>query len=745
MVQMASKQQKRDITSFFKPYSPSIPSKRPSPSLEDDEVQYIMTKPKQTDLRTPSSATRFKDATSPPSRSPIGLGSGGSVKIPIRTPKTRPCQEPVTSFSSRLFASYKDSPIQKQRDDVKSLQSPPQPLSFADLPSSTQSIVKEGKVVAVRGSDEEDSDSLSSLDDILGRRKSETATSSSSPPELDADEREAERMRTIFRFTNGRSQPLVGKDKLRELNSKEREAKVDIGSLMVDHFDDQEIEGNISKAKQGYERVGKEEENFGGEGDVDRNLLASVVAGPLEAQDDISRLLNAVERTEALNFERSWSFFGSGGLESPSAKPIQIEKLSGWWRESLEDNELRNRTFLSGFVGEAWSSGRFPDELIQWILDSIVREPQNELRRSYVYAFKHLKPECVATYFRPSTVERLFLQIGASQQSVSCADLIEPTTHVPRTSEQPDYRYLLSVIEMLMAVAPHLEISTHEKLLAILGRLALDARIMGDGRVSVAVEDGVSELIELSAMKDNHATAKSFVADFGTHLTDPTLQAQLLKHIPCTSSLAAYIRIQLAHRFLLGTDSDSKADVDSLSVNITKLTRYLDSGPFDITIKSPSKRPDYTNMIARTYLLDVAIAGGGRPTSFDSRAEEVSFNRKVDKLADRTKAIFASIADTGASHMRRTEAKEALQALYYRLLYAVRTEPRPKKNVFGGRDGEEYRAEERSQGFMTKFLARKKDKGSSQGPGRELISDKSSQASKSESEELIRRQLQLDV
>jgi hypothetical protein len=787
---MASRPQNRDIASFFKPSTRSIPAKRPSPSLEDDEVQYIATKSKQTNLRTPQpasffkpsahsisakrppvsfeddevqyiatkskqtnlrtpqSAARFKNVMSSPYWSRIGPGSGGSVKIPIRSPRPKPSQEPVTSFSSRLSAHYKDSPAQKRKEDVKLPQSSLQPFSFADLPSSTQSVVKDGKVVVVRGSDDEDSESLSSLDEILGRRKSETVTSSSSPPELDEDEREAERMRTMFRFTCGRSQPLVGRDKLRELSSKERDHKVDLGALMGDHFDDQEIEGNIAKAKQGYETARQEEERLKVQGDVDRNLLAAVVAGAPGEHDDMSRLMNAVERTEALNIDRSWSFFGPGGLQSPSEEPIKIAtdaKLTDWWREALEDDDSRNRTFLSGFMGEVWSYGCVPEEIIQWTFDSIVQEPQKELRRSYVQAFKHVKPEWVHTHACPSTIERIFLRIGASQQSVSCEDLIEPVELSSKTHDSPEYRYLLSMIEMLMAMAPHLEVSAREKLLAILARLTLDAHVMGDARVSVAVEDGLSELMELSTQKDDLAVARSFVADFGTRLTDPTLQAQLLSHVLCTSSLASHIRIQLAHRFLLGTNSGSEADLASWSIDITTLTHYLDSGPFNTTVRSPSKRPDYTNMTALTYLLDIAIADGGRPTSFDSRAEEVVFNRKVDKLADRIKAIFASIADTGASHMRRTEAKEALQALHYRLLYAVRTEPRPKKNVFGGRDGEEYRAEERSKGFMTKFLARKKDKKFSQGAGQELVPNDSSQASRSESEEQIRRQLQLDV
>ena len=713
---MASQTQRRDIASFFKPSAQTIPAKRPPPSLEDDQVVYIATKPKPTNLRTPQSGPRFKNVTSP-YWSPIRSGSGGSVKIPIRSPRPKALQEPVASFSSRLSAEYKSLPAQRRIKDVKSPGSSQQPLSFANLPSSTQSVFEDGKVVAVRGSDDDDSDSLSSLDDILGQRKSETATSSSSPIELDADEYEAERIRTIFRFTSGRSQPLVGRDKLRELHSKEKDHKVDIGSLMVDHIDDQEVEGNVAKAMQGYEASKQEEERSRVQGDIDQNLLAAVVAGAPAESDGMSRLMSAVERTEALNIDRSWSFFGPGSLQPPAVKPIQIVPDVQWsnrWQESLQDDECRNRTFLSGYMGEAWSNGQLPNEFIQWTFESIVQEPKDELRRSYVQAFRHVKSEWVRSQVDPATIGRMFLSIGASQKSVSCDDLIEPAAYISRSHEAPDYRHLLSVVEMFMVMAPYLETSAHQKLLAIMARLSLDAHVMADARVSVAVEDGLAELIELSTQKNNPAIAQTLITDLGTCLIDPTLQAQLLKHILSTSPLTACIRIQLAHRFLLGTNWGFEVDVASPSIDITALTRYLDSGPFDTTFRSPSRRPDYANMTAQTYILDIAIADGGRPASFASRTDEVAFNRKVDKLADRVKAIFASIADTGASHMRRTEAKEALQALHYRLLYAVRTEPRPKKNVFGGRDGDEYRAEEKSKGFMSKFLTRKKDKQSLQ-------------------------------
>ncbi len=84
--------------------------------------------------------------------------------------------------------------------------------------------------------------------------------------------------------------------------------------------------------------------------------------------------------------------------------------------------------------------------------------------------------------------------------------------------------------------------------------------------------------------------------------------------------------------------------------------------------------------------------------------------------------------------MRRTEAKDALQALHYRLLYQVRTKPRRKRHVFdrermfsvdsdekergagsgmlgkgGIRDTLESEQMTRGGDFMNKFLKKRSD------------------------------------
>lgn len=58
------------------------------------------------------------------------------------------------------------------------------------------------------------------------------------------------------------------------------------------------------------------------------------------------------------------------------------------------------------------------------------------------------------------------------------------------------------------------------------------------------------------------------------------------------------------------------------------------------------------------------------------------FNDDVEVLVAQIRAIEERIIDSGASHMRRTVAKEAARRLAYRLEYAVRTREKVKRDVF---------------------------------------------------------------
>lgn len=92
---------------------------------------------------------------------------------------------------------------------------------------------------------------------------------------------------------------------------------------------------------------------------------------------------------------------------------------------------------------------------------------------------------------------------------------------------------------------------------------------------------------------------------------------------------------------------------------------------------------DYSELSTTTELLNVVLDSGWSGVEF-ARGREArrAFNAEVDTLADRIKKIFTAIEDSGASHLKRTLTKGALEALHYRVVYSVRTKPPPKRTLF---------------------------------------------------------------
>ena len=141
--------------------------------------------------------------------------------------------------------------------------------------------------------------------------------------------------------------------------------------------------------------------------------------------------------------------------------------------------------------------------------------------------------------------------------------------------------------------------------------------------------------------------------------------------------------------------------------DLKRITLQLHGDRFDVNRHKTSRGStfDFWALIALTSVLDTAIDSVTGRDGFPDRKAEAQFNQDVDVLADRIKAIFTSIQDSGASHLKRTEAKEGLQALHYRLIYGVRTKPRPKKSWFGSSEAGEWDGLKKSEAVMDRFLS----------------------------------------
>lgn len=175
------------------------------------------------------------------------------------------------------------------------------------------------------------------------------------------------------------------------------------------------------------------------------------------------------------------------------------------------------------------------------------------------------------------------------------------------------------------------------------------------------------------------------------------LQNHLLKQIMPASPRVALFRTRLALAFLYQDPSPLDRPQEHL-IDLRRIKWQLYGARFDVYQGHVDPEPegqdgsktnnaplDYFSFAALTSILDMAIDAGTTldPASLASnkKAEE-KFNRNVDHLADVVKGLFTSIKDSGASHLKRIEAKESLQTLHFRLLYGVRTKERPKKSLF---------------------------------------------------------------
>lgn len=712
-----SEPQKRDIASFFRPYARTIPRKRPSPDPDGDTIVVNIAAPIQpkTPGKTPNRrhATPFRNVPSPerPRFSPLQTPkSGRSVSIPIRSPI--PLRTGTPASSRRPLFERVNNPTQQ-------LPSTDHSFSFSDLKSSEQRIVQDGVLVGVRDSDD-DTDSLESLRDIFDRRKAEDVTSNSSPPDVDGDKQESERLRLLSMYQKPKAAPIVHKDKLRKLLKSDRNTQSMFDNTLQELFEDQELEASIARHREEYE-ISTRELDATGQAEISKRILTGIARENDDAGDNVSRLLNAVERTDALSTEKSFSFFGPSGMNDWSEEPIfrreypRSSAEKSLWRPN--DEKAQQRCFLSGLMTEKSASGDVSDKAMKWIFDSVTEEPNNELRHAYVQCIRAGSSMWTRNNLTAIDVHTAFQSLGADPDVIREGTTLRSKFQPVREPPQRNAKYLLAALDLLTSICQDMDFTALSKLCSITARLSLDSRSMSNTSICHAVEELLEKLCGLPDHESRQHVHERMLSDLGRNLREPVLQAKLLSHLLPSSPATSQIRSELAMTFLLDLEIGSSSSAASHSASnspLKALARHVTSSRNFSTTRHKGDDPtDYTALKARLSILDAAIADGYPPVMFSSPAEEKEFNDTVDVLCNRLHSLFVSIADSGASHMRRTECKDALQALEFRVLFTVRTKPRKKKHVFDlesgkMRDSEAVNEAKRGSDFMKQFLQKNK-------------------------------------
>ena len=551
--------------------------------------------------------------------------------------------------------------------------------------SSSQRVVRKGEVMIRNSDDESDSDasSLEDLDEILNRNRGPPVISASELPylSLEIPAQEANNRKRSKRRLGGAPSPLpvrpASKFSLQVLGQQSK----DFGTSKENVARTQDLL-NVQQQKQ-------ERRNF-----PDSDLVDQVMQDHRDV-DDIGRLKTAIQRTESMHGDQTWSFFHAGAGEKPS-DPTSFP--------SIEDDDLcsllcisstRQQTILSGFIEHYARKGPPPEELLLWLLDSSFSEPRNSLRQAYIDTFRD-SSELMTNVLTVDWLDATFGKMGASTAALEVDQTVRPSATSLGDLHSKTWRELFTMMDFLGTFAHLLSGESRVHAITLLCRLLLDERIINNASLISNIDHALTNLLgwppdEVSESQSCEIQLISMRLYHSAKV--PSLRVQLLRSLPILSPDWISLRHRLALAFLFNCPSYLPKS-SSIPFSLDAVSAHLSTSAFNITNDT-----DYATLSSSITILDIAIDSANRPPNLKSFSEK-AFNDSIDALAAKIKSMFMQIIDSGAANMRRTEAKEVLEGLHSRLVYAVRTKPPPKKMIFGDEEGA-YREERKTmQAFL---------------------------------------------
>ena len=369
---------------------------------------------------------------------------------------------------------------------------------------SRQRVVKNGDVVIRNSDDEFDSDSsLEDLTDLLlpGGQASQVQSSYSDsvlPKSPWIHDSEDGRRKS----TRRRIRPDKVAAPLRStLPLPIKKYKFDLDSLARHRIQEEASIEDIARANAMLGSCGQQQAS------ASKNDGSTPTRSPFDAtfidtamtrygdEDGIDRLKAAIQRTEALDHGKSWSFFdepAKGSLSEQSDFPIMENDHFG---RVFGKTSSRQQAFLSGYVGELATKGKLPEEILIWIMDAICLESRDDLRYSYMTtltdASKHL-----ASILSPERIIMLFRQIGATAAAVSIEESVIPNAALSPGIEAVSRPNLSSILGLFQHTASDLSAESRRHLICTLCRLSLDHSVANSCHIISAIEDAFASLIE---------------------------------------------------------------------------------------------------------------------------------------------------------------------------------------------------------------------------------------------------------
>jgi hypothetical protein len=454
-------------------------------------------------------------------------------------------------------------------------------------------------------------------------------------------------------------------------------------------------EAKIAQAEaemQEAERLEKQRKQAFSTTDETKSMMAKEFAQDSEEEE---RMVIAMERTEVLRGAETFHFF-CGEADDRIELDFPAAELSTCGLSFIQDDSAWQHACTSGFVATVASQKGLPQQVISWIHSRIFHEPSEELCEAYVATLGAL---VTGGHDLPD----LHFSLSETHPGQTVRDAANDTTIDGDTSLPSSLKYALTTMAVL---ASHISPVNQACALAELILLNNDENVLSDIEMQLHIERAMYSILESRASAADREIVFRETTRQILHASSISrhLLSRAIASLPATALPLHQLRRKLALHILLDGPIDEDIDVTSQSIGVRLLLRLKKHASFHI-----SESTDYTALHSLIDLLDIAIDVGfsdfaflsqesqtqhkaapkslfGHATTTSSPAE-IAFNTQIDDIVAHLRFMGSKIRDAGTSHLKRTEAKSALERLIVRLEASVRTKPRARKGVFDGPGG----------------------------------------------------------
>ncbi|KAI5795508.1 hypothetical protein EDC01DRAFT_614812 [Geopyxis carbonaria] len=421
-----------------------------------------------------------------------------------------------------------------------------------------------------------------------------------------------------------------------KLKSKPNTCVFSLDKLLAEKHKSFEIEANCQKAQKLYHQVNNvtsQPYNIDLSGD-----RAQEVAEEFLGSGDGAKLIAALARKDGFKVNQNWEFFKPEIVKENSQRFPHFAVVNHNLFSGMTDVFTRNDMFLSGFVQDIVSSclqkgtsldNIFPQEVIIWMVDQLCLEHHQALSFAYWKTLEILPLPAFNSVLSSLNISRLFELLGATKDALNLEQeikMLDVTAKAHRNQQIWNAKLLVRFLGAVVDVQ-------YEDIITItvglLVRLALDAK--------------ASAMLILSTIKR------------------PESRIQVLRILPINSPRLHLHRRRLALSFLFEDGSYMSRDYGAL-LSLDRITSLLRQPHWAI-----NPNTNYETLKALVAILDIGLDTGATNGTQNLK------DRHVDDLTDTLRQMFSRIVDTNAQNIARTETKDGIERIQFRLTFSIRS------------------------------------------------------------------------